>query len=168
VGDRAYLFESRRSGRGKHFFKNAVEPARRAVQIDPQNVQTRWLYYEALSRGLRDTTRAIDQLNAIVRLAPRDLNAYQHLFQIYGARGQHSKVITLLDSIVAMPGLMGSREKLFAAESYHTGSARLTKQRTFIAISSRMTPITMISGLSWVLRISLGAIHYLPNKILGG
>ncbi|MCY3872373.1 MAG: tetratricopeptide repeat protein [Gemmatimonadetes bacterium] len=100
-------------------FKNAVEPARRAVQIDPKNVQIRWLYYEALSRGLRDTTRAIGQLNAIVRLAPRDLNAYQHLFQIYEARGQRRKVITLLDSIVAMPGLMGAREKLFAAETYH-------------------------------------------------
>ncbi|MDE2724461.1 MAG: tetratricopeptide repeat protein [Gemmatimonadota bacterium] len=100
-------------------FQQAVEPARRAVQIDPQNVQTRWVYYEALSRGLRDTTSAIDQLNAIVRLAPRDLRAYQHLFQIYRARGQHGKVMTLLDSVVAMPGLMGAREKRFAADSYN-------------------------------------------------
>ena len=68
-------------------FQQAIEPARRAVQIDPKNVQIRWLYYDALSRGLRDTTRAIDQLNAILRLAPRDLSAYQHLFQIYRARG---------------------------------------------------------------------------------
>lgn len=100
-------------------FRQAVEPARRAVQIDPKNVQIRWLYYEALSRGLRDTTRAIDQLNAIARLAPRDLSAYQHLFQIYRARGQRGKVITLLDSIVTVPGLMGTREKLFAAEVYN-------------------------------------------------
>ena len=100
-------------------FQQAIEPARRAVQIDPKNVQIRWLYYDALSRGLRDTTRAIDQLNAILRLAPRDLSAYQHLFQIYRARGQRGKVITLLDSIVAMPGLIGSREKLFAADIYN-------------------------------------------------
>ena len=66
-----------------------------------------------------DTTRAIDQLNTILRLAPRDLSAYQHLFQIYRARGQRGKVITLLDSIVAMPGLIGSREKLFAADIYN-------------------------------------------------
>ena len=50
-------------------FQQAVEPARRAVQIDPKDVQIRWLYYEALSRGLRDTTRAIDQLN--YHCAPR-------------------------------------------------------------------------------------------------
>ncbi len=100
-------------------FRQAVEPAQRAVQIDPKNVQIRWLYYEALSRGLRDTTRAIDQLNTIARLAPRDLSAYQHLFQIYRARGQRGKVITLLDSIVTVPGLMGTREKLFAAEVYN-------------------------------------------------
>ena len=99
-------------------FQDAVEPARRAVHIDPKNVQTRWLYYHALSRGLRDTTTAIDQLNAIVRLAPRDLSAYHQLLQIYNARGQRSKVITVLDSIVAIPG-QGTREKLFAAENYH-------------------------------------------------
>lgn len=99
-------------------FQDAVGPARRAVHIDPKNVQTRWLYYHALSRGLRDTTTAIDQLNAIVRLAPRDLSAYHQLLQIYNARGQRSKVITVLDSIVAIPG-QGTREKLFAAENYH-------------------------------------------------
>lgn len=98
-------------------FQDAVEPARRAVQIDPENVQNRWLYYHALSQG-RDTTAAVDQLNTIVRLAPRDLSAYNQLLQIYNARGQHSKVITVLDSIVAIPG-QGTREKLFAAENYH-------------------------------------------------
>ncbi len=98
-------------------FQDAVEPARRAVQIDPENVQNRWLYYHALSQG-RDTTAAVDQLNTIVRLAPRDLSAYNQLLQIYNARGQRSKVITVLDSIVAIPG-QGTREKLFAAEKYH-------------------------------------------------
>ena len=98
-------------------FQDAVEPARRAVQIDPENVQSRWLYYHALSQG-RDTTAAVDQLNTIVRLAPRDLSAYNQLLQIYNARGQHSKVLTVLDSIVAIPG-QGTREKLFAAENYH-------------------------------------------------
>ena len=98
-------------------FQDAVEPARRAVQIDPENVQNRWLYYHALSQG-RDTTAAVDQLNTIVRLAPRDLSAYNQLLQIYNARGQRSKVITVLDSIVAIPG-QGTREKLFAAENYH-------------------------------------------------
>ena len=99
-------------------FQDAVEPARRAIQIDPKNVQTRWLYYHALSRGLRDTTTAIDQLNTIVRLAPRDLSAYNQLLHIYNARGQRSKIITVLDSIVAIPG-QGAQEKLFAAENYH-------------------------------------------------
>ena len=98
-------------------FQDAVEPARRAVQIDPENVQNRWLYYHALSQG-RDTTAAVDQLNTIIRLAPRDLSAYNQLLQIYNARGQRSKVITVLDSIVAIPG-QGTREKLFAAENYH-------------------------------------------------
>ena len=98
-------------------FQDAVKPARRAVQIDPENVQNRWLYYHALSQG-RDTTAAVDQLNTIVRLAPRDMSAYNQLLQIYSARGQHSKVITVLDSIVAIPG-QGTREKLFAAENYH-------------------------------------------------
>ena len=98
-------------------FQDAAEPARRAVQIDPENVQNRWLYYHALSQG-PDTTAAVDQLNTIVRLAPRDLSAYNQLLQIYNARGQRSKVITVLDSIVAIPG-QGTREKLFAAENYH-------------------------------------------------
>lgn len=98
-------------------FSDAVESARRAVQIDPKNVQTRWLYYHAV-RGMRDTTRAIDQLNAIVRFDPRDLRAYNQLLQIYNARGQSGKVIMVLDSIVAVPG-QGTREKLFVAENYN-------------------------------------------------
>ena len=104
-----------------HRFQDAVEPARRAVQIDSKNAQTRWLYYHAL-RGLRDTATAIDQLNAIVRLDPQDLDAYNHLLQIYNDLGQGSKVITVLDSIVVIPG-QGTREKLFVAENYNRQQA---------------------------------------------
>ena len=72
-------------------FKMRSNPRGEPFISIPKMCQTRWLYYHALSRGLRDTTTAIDQLNAIVRLAPRDLSAYHQLLQIYNARGQRSK-----------------------------------------------------------------------------
>ncbi len=104
-------------------FQDAVQPARRAVRLAPENVQNRWLYYHAVSRGPRDTTIAVEQLNAIARLRPRDLSAYHQLLQIYSTRGQRAKAIAVLDSIVAIPD-RGAREMLFAAENY-------TRQRAF-------------------------------------
>lgn len=99
-------------------FRDALDPARRAVRLDPKNVQNRWLYYRALSRGVRDTTAAIGQLNAIARLAPEDLTAHHHLLQIYSARGQRAHAIAVLDSIVASAD-RDARTKLFVAENYH-------------------------------------------------
>lgn len=99
-------------------FRDALDPARRAVRLDPKNVQNRWLYYRALSRGVRDTAAAIGQLNAIARLAPADLTAHHHLLQIYSARGQRAQAIAVLDSIVASAD-RDARTKLFIAENYH-------------------------------------------------
>ena len=99
-------------------FQAAVEPARRAVRLNPKNVPNRWLYYHALIRGPRDTTAAIDQLNAIARRAPADLTAHHHLLQIYSTRGQRAQAIAALDSIVAIAG-HDARAKLFAAENYN-------------------------------------------------
>lgn len=99
-------------------FRDALDPARRAVRLDPKNVQNRWLYYRALSRGVRDTAAAIGQLNAIARLAPEDLTAHHHLLQIYSARGQRAQAIAVLDSIVASAD-RDARTKLFVAENYH-------------------------------------------------
>ncbi len=98
-------------------FRDALDPARRAVRLDPKNVQSRWLYYRALIRGPRDTTAAIGQLNAIARLAPEDLTAYHHLLQIYSARGQRAHAIAVLDSIASAD--RDARTTLFVAENYH-------------------------------------------------
>lgn len=103
-------------------FNDALDPAKQAVRLAPTDVQNRWLYYHALTRGAQDTTAALAQLNTIVRLQPHSLGAYDQMLQIYSAQGQRTKAITALDSIVAIPGL-GTRELLIAAENYRRHQA---------------------------------------------
>ena len=98
-------------------FNDALDPARRAVRLAPRDVENRWLYYHALTYGAKDTTAALAQLNTIVRLQPRALRAYHQMLQIYSARGERAKSITVLDSIVAIPGLR-TQVLLIEAENY--------------------------------------------------
>ena len=128
-------------------FRDALDPARRAVRLDPKNVQSRWLYYRALIRGPRDTTAAIGQLNAIARLAPEDLTAHHHLLQIYSARGQRAHAIAVLDSIALAD--RDARTTLFVAENYH-------RQRAFDKAAHLYAELLATEPLNADLHFKLG------------
>ena len=128
-------------------FRDALDPARRAVRLDPKNVQSRWLYYRALIRGPRDTTAAIGQLNAIARLAPEDLTAHHHLLQIYSARGQRAHAIAVLDSIASAD--RDARTTLFVAENYH-------RQRAFDKAAHLYAELLATEPLNADLHFKLG------------
>ena len=128
-------------------FRDALDPARRAVRLDPKNVQSRWLYYRALIRGPRDTTAAIGQLNAIARLAPEDLTAHHHLLQIYSARGQRAHAIAVLDSIALAD--RDARTTLFVAENYH-------RQRAFDKAARLYAELLATDPLNADLHFKLG------------
>ena len=128
-------------------FRDALDPARRAVRLDPKNVQSRWLYYRALIRGPRDTTAAIGQLNAIARLAPEDLTPHHHLLQIYSARGQRAHAIAVLDSIALAD--RDARTTLFVAENYH-------RQRAFDKAAHLYAELLATDPLNADLHFKLG------------
>lgn len=129
-------------------FRDALDPARRAVRLDPKNAQSRWLYYRALIRGTRDTTAAIGQLNAIARLAPEDLTAHHRLLQIYSARGQRAHAIAVLDGIVARAD-RDARTTLFVAENYH-------RQRAFDKAARLYGELLAVEPLNADLHFKLG------------
>lgn len=99
-------------------FAEAVEPARKALKIDPQDVQNRWYLYHGLIKGKNDTTQAIQELQHIVKMPHANpLPAYDQLLQIYGARGQDALVVQTLDRIAQLPEI-GARERMVAAQNY--------------------------------------------------
>ncbi|MBT5832188.1 MAG: tetratricopeptide repeat protein, partial [Candidatus Latescibacteria bacterium] len=99
-------------------YVNAVEPAQRAVKIEPTNANYRFDLYRSLITGKKDTLSALQELQAIVTMANRyHLRAYDQMLQIYSAQGQNQLVLQTLDRIVALPRLR-SQELRIAAQNY--------------------------------------------------
>lgn len=66
---------------------DAVQHARQAVELDPDNYKIRITYGEALSRQ-NDTTEAIAQLTRALAIKPDSAEAHNGLGMAYGAAGQ--------------------------------------------------------------------------------
>lgn len=99
-------------------FLDVVDPAQRAIQIDPHNVQNYWYLYHGLMKGQKDTTLALQQLQKIVQIKDTNpLQAYDQMLQIYSARGQTPQVIQTLDRIAALPQL-DNAQRMIAAKNY--------------------------------------------------
>ena len=95
----------------------AGEAARKAVRLEPRAPAHRWLLFDTLAKGQRDTTLATAQLEAITRLKPADFRAYAHLLQIYAARRQRQEVLRTLDRAAAVP-TSNIRFDLLIADGY--------------------------------------------------
>ncbi len=98
-------------------FSEAVAPARRAVRLDPRNLENRRHFYHALMEGPKDTTAAVKQLEAITRIAPNPLAAYDGLLKIYAAQNRRDDVLRTVDRVLTIPSL-NTRGQIFAAETY--------------------------------------------------
>ncbi len=103
-------------------FSEAVVPARLAVHLAPRNLENRLYLYNALIEGPKDTVSAVKQLEAITRLAPNPLRAYDGLLKIYTAQNRRSDILRTVDRVLTFPGL-DNRGKLFAAETYLRNNA---------------------------------------------
>ncbi|MDE2997855.1 MAG: tetratricopeptide repeat protein [Gemmatimonadota bacterium] len=95
----------------------AGEAARKAVRLEPRSAAHRWLLYDTLVEGQRDTLLATAQLEAITRLNPADFRAYTHLLQIYTAGRQRQDVLRILDRAASVP-TRNIRFDLLIADGY--------------------------------------------------
>jgi tetratricopeptide (TPR) repeat protein len=99
-------------------YSEAVEPAQRAVQIDPNDVENHWHLYRGLVTGNKDTILALQELQAIVKVKNiSPLQAYVQMLQIYGARNQTALVLQTLDQIAALPHLE-TTQRMAAAQNF--------------------------------------------------
>lgn len=96
----------------------ADEAARRAVRLKPLVPAHRWLLYDTLVKGQRDTLLATAQLEAITRLNPSDFRAYARLLQVYTTRRQRQDVLRILDRAASVP-TPNIRFNLLIADGYH-------------------------------------------------
>ena len=95
----------------------ADEAARKAVRLEPGSPDHRWLLYDTLVKGQRDTLLATAQLEAITRLDPSDFRAYTHLLQIYTNRRLREDVLRVLDRAASVP-TQNIRFDLLIADGY--------------------------------------------------
>jgi tetratricopeptide (TPR) repeat protein len=104
----------------------ALDPARKAVTMNPDDAQLRWILFQALmEKGLSggaDTTAALNQLEALSKMVPNPLGVYDNLLKIYASQGRRGDYLRTLDRIVALPFLDG-RGHLTAAEAYASQGA---------------------------------------------
>ncbi len=95
----------------------AVGPSRRAVFLNPKDLQSRWIHQTALLNGAKDTVSALQQLRTISRLDPNPLPAYSALLQIYSAQSQSADVLEVLERMETLPNL-DAQTKLVIADQY--------------------------------------------------
>ena len=95
----------------------AAVPAERAVRLQPGSSKHRWRLYRALMYGPKDTTRAVQQLEAIAGLDADPIQAYAQMIRIYSTQDRRADVLGMLDRIATLPNL-NTRGKLIAAENY--------------------------------------------------
>lgn len=95
----------------------AGDVAREAVRLEPRAPAHRWLLYDALVKGQRDSLLATAQLEAVTRLNPADFRAYAQLLQIYTARRQRQEVLRVLDRAASVPA-PNLRYDLLIADGY--------------------------------------------------
>ncbi|MDA0711224.1 MAG: tetratricopeptide repeat protein, partial [bacterium] len=115
----------------RHRFAEAVDPARRATEIDPGDPETRWHLYRGLIAGAKDTTEALQTLQAIIdmdRISP--LQAHVQMLQIYASRRENVRVLQTLDLITALPNLETS-QMMAAAENYKKFKAPQRAERIY-------------------------------------
>ena len=155
----------------------AGEAARKAVRLEPRSPAHRWLLYDTLGEGQRDTQLATAQLEAITRLDPSDFRAYNRLLQIYTARRQRQDVLRVLDRAASAraPNL---RFSLLIADGYQrlnlplraAGVYRRILQRDpeQAQIWNRLGDLTLARGdtleAAAVYRSGLAHFHHRLNK----
>lgn len=109
-------------------YSAAVHPARKALDLDGDDLETRWTYYESLLAGVRDTATALSQLEVLARLDPEPLKAFDRMLKIYDARGDNAGVIRTLDRITELPGT-DENVRLIAATNYRQRGATAKAER---------------------------------------
>ena len=117
-------------------YREVVDPARRSLALDPENLTVRWLYYESLLGGTGDTTQALAQLERIARVEPQPIKAFDQMLKIHDARGNAPEVIRTLDRIATLPNL-DDRAKLIAAQNYQQRGANLKAEQMILDVLKR-------------------------------
>lgn len=95
----------------------AVPSATRAAKLAPNHLNNRWLLVNALLSGVRDTTRAISELETIVQKSDVPLRALDTILRLRAQLQDRAGVISVLDQIVALPKL-DAKGRLIAAHNY--------------------------------------------------
>lgn len=95
----------------------ALAPATMSAELDPSNLENRWVRYNALLMGARDTVAALSELDRIAAISPTPIRALDTSLRIHTKQQNSAGVITVLDRIVKLPNL-DDRGRLIAAQNY--------------------------------------------------
>lgn len=98
-------------------FEEALAPASRAADLNPNGLENRWVRYNALITGARDTVVALAELDRIAAISPAPIRALDTRLRIHTKQQDQVGVIAVLDRIVELPNL-DDRGRLIAAQNY--------------------------------------------------
>jgi len=127
-----YAALARNLGTAKRY-DEAVIPAKKSLSLEPEDLSTRWIYYEALMAGVGDTIAALDQLERIARADPDPLQAFDRMIRIYRARKDQPALVRTLDRIAGLPQL-SEHGRLVAAQNYQLSGANAKAERLLLNV----------------------------------
>ena len=116
--------------------EEAILPARKSLNLQPNDLNTRWVYYKALMVGAGDTTEALNQLELIAKADPNPLMAYDGMIRIHRSRQDRPTVVHTLDRIASLPDL-SERDKLVAAQNFQLAGANAKAERLLIDVLAK-------------------------------
>ncbi|MGQ9649967.1 MAG: tetratricopeptide repeat protein [Phycisphaerae bacterium] len=116
---------------------DAVEHARQAVELDPENYKVRITYGEALSRQ-NDTAEAISQFNRALAIKPDSAEAHNGLGMAYGVTGQWQEASRHFEA--ALESQPHSPEILFNLGTAYLYANQFVKSLTCLSEVSRYRP----------------------------
>jgi tetratricopeptide (TPR) repeat protein len=116
--------------------EEAILPARKSLNLQPDDLNTRWVYYRALMVGAGDTTEALTQLELIAKADPNPLMAYDGMIRIHRSRQDRPTVVHTLDRIASLPDL-SERDKLVAAQNFQLAGANAKAERLLINVLAK-------------------------------
>jgi tetratricopeptide (TPR) repeat protein len=117
-------------------FAEAADPAHKALLLDPTRLDTRWIYYESLVSGTRDTALALAELDILARQETEPIKAFQQMLNIHNSRADEPAVLLTLDRITALPDLH-ENGKMIAAQNYQTRNANAKAEALIQDVLSR-------------------------------
>lgn len=126
-------------------FDEALAPSTRAVELDPDHLENRWVRYNALLSGALDTAAAIAELDRIAVRSTNPIRALDTRLRIHTKQQDRAGVVAVLDRIVTLPNL-DDRGRQIAAQNYRRNGEPAKAEALLRDVLSRQPQL----GDAWV------------------